>query len=149
MKQSCRLRSLPAFQLQIARRATVVTAECILLISLLGCADDGMVDLAGKVSMDGVGVAQGTISFLPTDNRGATAEAVINEGRYSVTMPRGEKKVAIHGFEKVGERFPWGKDNPAADVLKEIVPKKFNEDSTLTHDANKDDADANFELTSS
>jgi hypothetical protein len=126
----------------------VTIIGCGLCIMALGCADDGMVDVAGKVSMDGAAVAQGTISFLPTDNRGATAEAVIKDGSYSVTMPRGQKKVAIHGFKKVGERFPWGKDNPSADVLKEIVPSEFNEGSTLTLNANADDSDADFELTS-
>ena len=107
-----------------------------------------MVDISGNVHLDGEPIAQGTIGFFPTDDRGATAEAVIQDGLYSVTMPRGKKKVVVRGFEKVGERFPWGKDNPPADILKEIVPKQFNDDSELEFDAIKNDPAKNFDLTS-
>ena len=119
----------------------------LLMIALSGCADDGMVDIAGQVSVDGDSVAQGTISFFPVNHQGATAEAVIADGNYSVSMPKGEKKVVIRGYKKVGERFPWGKDNPPADILKEIVPKEFNDESSLTFNATADSATANFELT--
>ncbi len=123
-------------------------AGCVVWIATLGCADDGMVQVAGTVSMNGQPIAQGTIGFIPADMQGATAETVIEDGSYSVRIPRGEKNVVIHGYEKVGERFPWGKDNPPADVLKEIVPKEFNEGSTLTFSANANDSEANFELKS-
>ena len=63
-------------------------------------------------------------------------------------MPRGEKRVVIRGFKKVGERFPWGKDNPPADVLEEIVPKQFNDESELLLLADADTGEANFDLTS-
>lgn len=120
----------------------------LIFVCLIGCADDGLVNVAGEVSIDGTPVVQGTISFLPTDSKGATAEAVIKDAAYSVAMPKGEKKVVIRGYQKVGEQFPWGKDNPPADILKEIVPKEFNDDSDVKWTASKDDQNVNFELNS-
>ncbi len=118
----------------------------MILLIATGCSDDGMVDIAGQVTLDGNPVAQGTISFLPTDGKGASAEAVIKDGSYSLSMPQGKKRVAIHGFKKVGERYPWGKDNPPADILKEILPEEFNEKSEMTFDVVDDREDADFAL---
>lgn len=121
-------------------------ALCMLSI---GCADDGMVDIAGNVSFDGQLVVQGTISFFPADGQGATAEAVIAAGSYSLSLPRGKKHVVVHGYKKVGERFPWGKDNPPAPILNEIIPAKFNDDSILTIEVDNDRGDVNFFLAAS
>ena len=106
-----------------------------------------MVQLSGDVTLDGAPVDQGTISFFPSDSMGASAEAVIKAGAYSVSMPKGAKRVVIRGYKKVGERFPWGKDNPPAPILEEIVPKEFNDDSSVTFDANRSQPNADFELT--
>lgn len=116
-------------------------------IITIGCSTGGMVNIAGDVTFDGAPVVQGTISFFPADGQGASAEAVITEGSYSVSMPRGKKDVVIRGYKKVGERFPWGQDNPAAPILKEILPKEFNDDSNLTIEAASHRTDVNFALT--
>ena len=92
-------------------------------------------------------VEQGTISFYPIDGQGASAEAVIEAGQYSVSLPPGTKSVVIHGYKKVGERFPWGKDAPAAPILKEIVPKDFNDKSKLTVEVDRNRSDVDFGLT--
>ena len=116
-------------------------------IITIGCSAGGMVNIAGDVTFDGAPVVQGTISFFPADGRGASAEAIITDGHYSVSMPGGKKDVVIRGYKKVGERFPWGKDNPAAPILEEILPKEFNDDSNLTIDAANNRTDVNFALT--
>lgn len=133
----------------IAGRAVLVLFVVGLFCGLSGCSADGMLELAGEVTLDGAPIDQGTISFFPADNKGASAEAVIAEGRYSVSLPRGAKRVVIRGYKKVGERFPWGKDNPPAPILEEIVPKSFNDESSLTFDAEENRQDADFLLTSS
>jgi len=135
----------PAYCLQPIG-SLLVGAVCMLTI---GCADDGMVDIAGNVSFDGQLVVQGTISFFPAGGQGATAEAVIAAGSYSLSLPRGKKHVVVHGYKKVGERFPWGKDNPPAPILKEIIPAKFNDDSILTIEVDNDRGDVNFFLAAS
>ena len=117
-------------------------------IITIGCSADGMVNIAGDVTFDGVPVVQGTISFFPIDGQGASAEAVITAGSYSVSMPRGKKNIVIRGYKQVGERFPWGKDNPAAPILEEILPKQYNDDSNLTVDVESNRTDVNFVLTS-
>ena len=122
------------------------TLWLVLMLFAVGCADDGMVEIAGQVTIDGTSVSQGTISFAPIDGQGATAEAVIENGKYSTSLPKGNKRVTVHGFTKVGERYPWGKDNPPADILKEIVPKDYHQDSQLSFDATVDDSGVNFDL---
>ena len=122
------------------------TLWLVLMLFAVGCADDGMVEIAGQVTIDGTSVSQGTISFAPIDGQGATAEAVIENGKYSTSLPKGNKRVTVHGFAKVGERYPWGKDNPPADILKEIVPKDYHQDSQLSFDATVDDSGVNFDL---
>ena len=107
-----------------------------------------MVKLGGEVTFDGDPVVQGIISFFPADGHGASAEAVITDGNYSVSMSPGKKDVVIHGYKKVGERFPWGKDAPAAPILKEILPREFNDDSKLNIDADRSRTDLDFGLTS-
>lgn len=120
-----------------------------IVMTLAGCSGDGMVKIAGAVTLNGAPVVQGTIGFFPADGQGASAEAVIKDGGYSVSAPRGNKRVVIRGYKKVGERFPWGKDNPAAPILEEIIPKEFNDDSSLTFEADSNRQDADFELTTS
>lgn len=107
----------------------------VLLAAALGCsADNGMVEVAGEVTLEGEPVAEGMIGFVPVDGRGASAEALIEDGAYSVVMPAGKKKVVIYGQQQVGEKFPWGKDGQAMPILKEIVPARYNVNSQLTVD---------------
>ena len=118
----------------------------ILCPFLVGCGGDSVVRVAGTVSVNGTPVQQGTIRFLPADGRGPSAEAVIQEGRYRLELPPGNKKVAIMGFKIVGELFPWGPDAPSSPQLEPVVPPQFNSRTTLTVDLQSDDEAIDFDL---
>jgi hypothetical protein len=122
--------------------ACVVWLGCI---TCTGC-NPTHVELAGSVQIDGSPITQGTIRFAPEDPKGVTAEALIENGRYIVKVEKGNKKVMIHGFKKVGEQFPWGPNGRAADILDEVVPKEFNDETTLTIDVERSRSDADFNL---
>ncbi len=115
--------------------------------TLVGCSDTGLVQVAGDVTVGDEKVVQGTIGFFPDDGQGPSAEAVIDEGHYSVELPPGKKKIVIHGYRQVGEKFPWGKGAQSMPVLEEIVPAEFNSDSTLTADVQDNKSDLHFKLT--
>ncbi len=118
------------------------------IVTAIGCSDSGgMVELAGKVTIGGEPVAQGTIGFFPADGQGPSAEAVIDEGSYALSLPTGKKSVIIHGYKKVGEHYPWGKNNPPAPILKEIVQHKDQSDREV--DVDVDRADLDFAISSS
>ena len=116
------------------------------LAATFGCSDGGLIRVTGKVTVDGEPVVQGTIGFFPNDGQGPSAEAVIDEGQYSVSMAPGMKEVVIHGYRQVGEKFPWGKEGQAMPILEEIVPAKFHAGSKLTANVQADQTDHPFEL---
>ena len=136
---------------QEAKRARLLSALMLTMsmAATFGCADSGMLQVAGKVTIDGEPVVQGTIGFFPADGQGPSAEAVIDGGAYSVSIMPGKKKVVIHGYQQVGEKFPWGKDGQAMPILEEIVPASFNAGSKLVADIQADQRDRHFELSSS
>lgn len=110
-----------------------------------GC-NPSHVELEGNVRVDGTPIIQGTIRFAPVDPNGTTAETLIENGRYRAKLAKGGKRVMIHGFKKVGEQFPWGRNGRAMDVLEEIVPSEFNDATTLTIDVVRSRSDADFDL---
>jgi hypothetical protein len=134
--------------LQVVKGSRIERGFLLLVgvVAFVGCADNGMIQVAGDVTIDGVAIVQGTIGFFPTQGQGPTAEAVIDGGKYSVSLPPGKKNVVIHGYQKIGEKFPWGKESQAMPILKEIVPADFNADSKLTADLQTDKSDLHFEL---
>ncbi len=115
-------------------------------VTLVGCGDSETVQVAGKVTVAGDNVAQGTIGFFPTNGQGPSAEAVIDDGRYTATLTPGQKKIVIHGYRQVGEKFPWGRNAQSMPVLEEIVPEDYNTTSSLTADVQTDRDDLDFEL---
>ena len=147
MKKDCNDKM--AFQMdKLAQRFWFCAASVLWSALFVGCADDGLVPVHGSVRVDGQPVELGTISFTPADGKGPSAEAVINAGAYTVSVAPGRKKVAIHGHKKVGEQFPWGKDNPPAPIYEEAVPARYNKNSELQCEINDTNSQHDFELES-
>jgi hypothetical protein len=104
----------------------------LLLLSLMGCGGgDGLVELSGRVALDGAPVERGTIQFEPADGVGPSAEATITAGAYRAPVSPGVKKVRIYAYKKIGEYHVTGPDSPLIDEVEQIAPAKFNDDTTL------------------
>lgn len=119
----------------LARRA----AACglVLLCSFAGCGrDNGMMEVSGAVTYDGQPVKCGVISFLPSDGNGPTAATVVTDGRYSVKVAPGKKRVRIEGFKVVGQRHyvPNDPTSPMVDIQEEILPERYNAKSELSRE---------------
>ena len=131
------------------KRVLTPFLAAVLLLLAGGCGGDGRVEIGGKVTLDGVPVETGTISFQPADGDGPTAEALISNGRYAVAVALGKKKVAIQGYKVVGQEhvFPDDPTSPLAPKTEPIVPEKYNTQTTLTFDVSEavDDADSDLQ----
>lgn len=115
-----------------------------------GCSGNGLQDIKGQVTVNGVPVKDGSISFLPPDGKGPTARAIIIEGQYSCKVSPGTKRMEINGFKVVGRRRadPRDMSTPIIDVKEEIVPARYNTATTLTCDVKSGKYTYDFELQS-
>ena len=105
----------------------------VLTLCLAGCGRDGLAQISGMVVFDGQPLGKGNVSFMPADGRGPTAAAIVADGKYSVRIAPGKKRVQIEGFRVVGRQHAMGDPNaPMVDILKPIIPKRYNIDSELT-----------------
>jgi hypothetical protein len=121
---------------------------CIALAS--GCSTDtknGTV--AGNVTLDGQPLPTGLIRFVPADGQTATADATITDGKFTATMPVGEKRVSISSPKVVGKRKMYETaDSPTVDSIQELLPPKYNAQSTLTITVKPGNQEQPYELTS-
>lgn len=127
-------------------------ALCVVLTSVTGCGGGiEMTPVEGAVTIDGKPLQQGAITFEPVDGMGPSAGALIADGRYEAKAPPGEKKVRITGFEVIGQEpsRPGDPNSPKRDVVKELVPAKYNANSELTLTVEPSDTTGDFELKSS
>lgn len=101
------------------------------------------VAVAGDVAVDGTPIAEGSILFIPAPGtKGPVAGASITGGRYSIAAAKGPcvgpYRVEIHGSQKTGRRVkvagPQGPASSIVDEIIEIVPAKYNTQSTLVAD---------------
>lgn len=79
----------------------------------------------GTVTWDGAPVEEGTISFAPSDGKGASSGAAISAGKYRVAgqagLTPGKKTVSIQAVRKTGKKIPAGPPAPAGTTVDETV----------------------------
>jgi len=125
-------------------RRDFVSALLGLLIigGICGCGGGdsaGRQAISGTVTLDGQALPQGSISFQPMDQGGASAGAVITGGSYSVPqeqgLPPGKYRVVINSGGGDAVVAPGGMpgDEPAAEA-QELVPPEWNTKSDKTID---------------
>lgn len=125
--------------------ATIALAGC-------GAAGDGKsrVALEGEIKLNGKALPSGLVSFLPTDDKGETAVAKIENGKFAIDRANGPTignyKVLINSTQPTGRKIR-DTDNPAQLVSeeREVVPRQYNSNSTLNIEI-KEDGKQNFEL---
>ena len=93
-----------------------VIVGALATLALSGCFADGKVKVAGKVTVDGEPVVQGTIRFAPADGAGPTDGATIDQGSYSAEVLAGTKNVHIEAYKKTGEA-PHDPSDPSSPIL--------------------------------
>ncbi|MGL6193763.1 MAG: hypothetical protein ACRC2T_02965 [Thermoguttaceae bacterium] len=127
---------------------------CFLLILFTGCKRDGLIPVSGNVTLDGVPIKNGTISFLPSGLTGNSAAAEIVDGKYSTRVSGGEMFVRFSSLrEPTPEEIQERKDNPMfersmspVDGKIEAIPAKFNSQSTMKTNITGPNKDLNFDL---
>lgn len=115
-------------------------APCIMLV-LTGMVSGGCgsgstrVEVSGTVTMDGLPMSEGTILFVPLNEHGIRVGSPIKDGNYEVPAEKGPQR-GEHRVEITWER-PTGKILPSKDIeiqrqeIVQMVPAKYNKDSTL------------------
>jgi hypothetical protein len=127
--------------------ALILIVCCALLGGCTKKSDRGTV--TGTVTLDGEPLKSGAIHFVPADGRTAAADATITDGKYTVELPPGEKRVTISSPKVVGKRKMYETaDSPTVDVVQELLPAKYNSKSDLTYTATAGSQEKDFPLTS-
>ena len=120
----------------MCRNAIAVVSLGWLLSALAGCSGNGLVQVAGEVTVNGSPLKSGTISFYSDagEKSGPSAGAIINDGKYSAAVSPGRKRVEIRGYRKVGQKPSGGLGSPMVDILEDMLPEQYNAKSKLTCD---------------
>jgi len=98
---------------------------------LVGCGGEKPAEVSGTVLLDdGAPLPEGEIIFLAADNSKSPEAGPIKDGKYSLTLPPGAKKVRIQASR------PASKSDPAmgAPPKEAMLGPEYNEKSTLTAD---------------
>ncbi len=133
---------------RLSHSAFALLTTCAAL--LLGCSTDSKHgSVTGTVTLDGQPLASGLIRFVPADGRTASADATIETGKFSVVVPVGEKTIWISAPKVVGKRKTYNTpDSPTIDVVQELLPARYNSQTTLKCTVTPGFQQSTFELTS-
>ena len=121
----------------------------VLICFSFGCtADVKRGTVSGTVTLDGQPLKSGTIRFDSADGRTAAADATITDGKFNVTLPPGDKRVSITSPKVIGKKKMYDTpDSPVYDLTEELLPKRYNAQSTLTMTVTADAQEKEFSLT--
>jgi hypothetical protein len=120
----------------------------ILLMS--GCGDSGMARVTGTVTVDGVPLEKGSISFFPVESNARTTGGEIKAGQYVVQVPVGQMKVCINAAKVVGKKkFYDTPDSRERTLFAEMLPAEYSsvEDTKLRLEVTPGHIEKSFELT--
>lgn len=128
----------------------------VLLVSVMfGCGSGPAyqgpqrIPLSGKVTLDGTPVDGGTISFIPTVKGNPAGGPIVN-GTYTVSEEQGANegahRVEIRWLKPTGEKRKDDDTGEMIDVVKEVVPEKFNIQSELKAEIKSDKKEFDFNL---
>lgn len=108
-----------------------------------------MVEVTGKVTLDGQPVNKGKITLEATDGKGGVEGGSIENGEYSVMTTPGSKAVKINSPKVVGQKKTYGTaDSPTEEVTAEAIPKNFNKDTELKIEVTSSSREHDFDLKS-
>lgn len=106
------------------------------------------------MTLDGVAIQQGSVTFQPIDGtQGPVAGGAIAKGRYGIAAANGpvvgRNRVEICAPGKSGRkvRVPMGEPGEMTDEILEVVPRRYNIQSTLTREVKLGENVMDFDLT--
>lgn len=104
---------------------------CLVPTLMFGCGggSDGPARTAihGTVTLDGIPLKTGEISFRPADGKGPTDAAQIQDGAFRLQGTSGSKLVQITSYQESTKKAPDG-----LPVSENIIPKEYNSSSAVT-----------------
>jgi hypothetical protein len=91
-------------------------------LAAAGCGN-GLVAVAGTVTLDGKPVDEGSVSFQPADGAGPSGGGTVKDGRFELAtgLKPGAYKVAVRAGLKTGRKIPTGPPLPAGSTVDELV----------------------------
>ena len=125
----------------------------VLALIVAGCSDTSRQGIEGQVTLNGVPVADGEISFMPQQGtESPTAGGTIVHGAYRVDSVKGvlpgQYRVEIRGLRKTGRKVQPPVGDPV-DEVENIIPANYNDQSVLTAEVTSDGPNRfDFELKS-
>lgn len=134
----------------MANRWLFIFFAVVLCGAQAGCsADTKRGTVSGTVTLDGQPLKSGTIRFVPADGQTATADGAITDGKYSATVPPGEKRVSVSAPKVIGKKRVYDTpDSPQVDIVEELLPARYNLQSKLTFTVTAGQQSHDVELTS-
>jgi hypothetical protein len=118
-------------------RGIIRIALLLAATGMLGCSSGDRVGVQGKVTYASEPLAVGSITFIPTSEKGIKCGGLIVNGAYTVEpkfgpVP-GPHRVEIHWAKATGKKYKneFGEE---IDVRQEGLPDKYHVNSTLTAD---------------
>ena len=117
----------------LATRPTIVLMLTIAFVMGCGQAGPKLSKIKGKVTLDGAPLEEGSIAFIPTDGKGVTSGGKITKGEYTADVPYGDKRIEIRARKVIGSKpaYEGVADSPMQDIFVELIPLKYNAESTL------------------
>lgn len=131
------------------RRLPYFLFLCSLGILAAGCGSgNSTTKVHGRVTLDGDPVSEGIVHFESVGGKSASAKGgTIKDGAYTAEVPPGTFTIKIHAPKVVGKRKAYdAPDSPYIEDRKELIPAKYNLDSTRKEEIKGDSMELNFEL---
>jgi len=130
---------------QLAGLVFVLTA----LLST-GCGPTGpqKITIRGMVTLDGVSLPEGQVVFIPSDPSLGAAGGAIANGVFTVTTYKGPHQVEVHAEKRLPRPVPPGAPPESGFTFVNIIPKRYNEQTTLAVDVQSPNDKPEFALTS-
>ena len=120
------------------------------LVGVVGCpgsSAQGTVD--GTVTLDGMPLKEGDVTFVPADGKSQTASAKIIDGKFSAQVPTGEMRVEISAPKVIGKRKMYDTpDSRVVDQVRELLPPRYNAKTELRLKVKSGVQDETFSLQS-
>jgi hypothetical protein len=134
-------------------REMIVLLVTVLPVGVLGCGEGkdphGRQALTGTVTFQGHPLGAGSIKFLPAQDKGLSAGALIRDGRYAIPREQGLAPGTYRVLISALEPTPVPAGAPGSDPAppaKELIPAEYNLDTRLRIEV-KADQENNFAFT--
>jgi hypothetical protein len=130
------------------RLASLTIAIPVLLSTGCGPSGPQKITIRGMVTLDGVALPEGQVVFIPSDPSLGAAGGAIANGVFTVTTYKGPHQVEVHAEKRLPRPVPPGAPPEAGFTFVSIIPKRYNEQTTLTFDVHSPNDRPEFALTS-